>query len=179
MSAYMVSNDTISLLASIAAYWRDGHIYGGLDVTSVSNPLTLSDLIDANNVKFNDSPYRDGISYEWNYGGGTFSDLCRELYEGNKASLIARYGDSAAGMYQDYDDSDYSPILDRIAIGDVLGALRCYEYQSCEVRDYSDSFNKALLDAIARKVTGLYSTGWDYERPKNMPKVILLSELVR
>ena len=177
MSAYMVSNDTISLLASIAAYWRDGHSYGGLTVYTESTPLTNSDLLDANNVIYDSN--RFGTSYEWHYGGGTFSDLCRELYEGNKASLIARYGDSAAGMYQDYDKSDFSPILDRIAIGDVLGALRCYEYQACEVRDYSDSFNKALLDAITRKVIGLYSTGWDYERPKTMPKVILLSELVR
>ena len=179
MSAYMVSNDTISLLASIAAYWRDNHSYGGLSVTSEKEPLTISDLIDANNVSFEDSPYRDGITYTWTYGGGTFSDICQELYEGNKASLLARYEDRAKGMYYEYDESDFSPITDRIAIGDILGALRCYEYQSCEVSDYNKTFNKALIDAITYKVIGLYSTGWDYERPAHMPKVILLSDLVR
>lgn len=65
------------------------------------------------------------------------------LWEANRDSLLARYGDSGAEMVgadaaPEFMAADVAP-LDAHAVVEVLKQIRCYRYQSCEHKPWSSS----------------------------------------
>lgn len=181
MSAYLVSSDTIDLLSSVAAYWRESSHSGGLSVRVPLDTAPLTNLEETNGASIgSDAPWStETMRYTWSYGGATFSDVGAELYAGNVASLAARYLDYETMISYTWTPSGGVILPDSVSVGDVLGALRCYEYQSCEASEWENTFTYALVRAIERKVIGYYSTGWNYARPANSAKVISLYDMAK
>lgn len=90
---------------------------------------------------------RFGIpQYEASFGAITYRDLiARELHRENVRSINARYPDPSA-------DATYTPrrVARDLTHAQVLGALRCYNYQACESRDWVESLASAICDVIER-----------------------------
>lgn len=150
MSAFMVNEDTLDLLASVAGWGREPlYIYAGGGVLPPRSDL----------------PANMG---EGNYYGEKEGALIKEeLRRENQASLWARYPDD--GMNAGGGER-FRPIWDGMAsVEDALGALRCYEYQACESDTWKDSYAHALCQAIRRSLCARISGDrWEYRRPANM-----------
>ena len=150
MSAYMVSEDTLDLLASVAGWGREGlFVFFSEDTLPPRSDLTA--------VRNEGNYYRDDHSPAL---------IKEELRLENRASLRARYGDG-----EQFDKGEkFRPIWrDQATVGEALGALRCYEYQACESNEWRNSYAKALCEAIRRNLCAMVSgEAWDYTRPANM-----------
>lgn len=146
MSAYLVNEDTLDLLASVAEWGReDLFVYFSDDTLP-----PRSDLV--------------AVRGEGNYYKGIHRALIKEeLRLENQASIRARYGDD-----EDFDKgAPFKPIWeDQATIAQALGALSCYEYQASESDTWQKSYAFALCKAIrrnlCRKVSG---DNWEYSRP--------------
>ena len=151
MSAFMVSEDTLDLLASVAGWGRDRlYIYAGEGLLPPRSDL----------------PANMG---EGNYYGDMERALIKEeLRRENMASLWARYPKDGGDMAGD--GEKFRPIWeDQASVAEVLGALRCYEYQACESETWKDSYAHALCEAIRRAICARLSEGhWEYTRPATM-----------
>jgi len=179
MSAYLVHEDTIALLASIGAYWRTGPHVGGLYVYATEYPIALTEDTPAFDIFNHDDEEQ---MYRFHYGAQSFEDLKRELYAGNVVSLQTRYPDDWADLvhYEARQFKEARPVYkDEVTFGEVLGALRCYEYQSCETNGYETSFTKSLVNALTKKVIDIYSNGWEFKRNPDAPIRISLSDLAK
>lgn len=149
MSAFMVNEDTLDLLASVAGWGREPlFIFAGEGILPPRSEL----------------PATMG---EGNYYGEKEGALIKEeLRRENMASLWARYpedGMNAGG------GARFRPIwADQASIGEALGALRCYEYQACESDTWKDSYAYALCQEIRRALCARISKDhWEYTRPAN------------
>ena len=159
MSAYLVNDDTLDLLSSVACNWGQYAHDDGLSLYfSPSVGLPISEEL-RERVESNDHYTHLAIS-------NTMSALIkRELLLANLASLSTRYpGDT-------WSESERSPCRfiarGEVTIGEALGALRCFEYQSCEIESWSDSFAYHLCVAIRRKLTGFIAgDAWEYSRER-------------
>ena len=150
MSAHMVSEDTLDLLASVAGWGREPlYIYAGGDVLPPRSDL----------------PANMG---EGNYYGEKEGALIKEeLRRENQASLWARYPDDGTNAGE---GARFRPIwADQVSVGQALGALRCYEYQACESKEWEKSYAYALCQAIRRALCARISKDcWEYIRPANI-----------
>jgi hypothetical protein len=150
MSAYMVNEDTLDLLASVALWGREGlFVYFYEDTLPPRSDLTA--------VRNEGNYYREGEAVEL---------IKEELRLENQASLRARYGDG-----EQFDKGEkFRPIWsDQATVGQALGALRCYEYQASESNEWRNSYAKALCEAIRRNLCARVSgEAWDYDRPTTM-----------
>lgn len=162
MSAYLVNDDTLDLLASVATNWAESAHDSGLPLYlshSVAKPLTL-DLIER--VELGVEDWRVNIT---NTMGAMIK---RELLIANLASLETRYPSTEPG--DGWQESERAPfrqiVRGEVRDGEALGALRCYEYQSCEVENWADSFAYHLSLALRRKIAGFIAgDAWEYRRP--------------
>jgi hypothetical protein len=151
MSAFMVSEDTLDLLASVAGWGRDRlFIYAGEDILPPRSDL----------------PANMG---EGNYYGeeeGAF--IKEELRRENEASLWARYPKDGGEMAGE--GAKFRRIFsDQASIEETIGALRCYEYQACESDTWKNSYAFALCQAIrARLCARISGDNWEYMRPASM-----------
>ena len=163
MSAFLVNDDTLDLLASFIAQWsQDSHI-SGIDLYLKEGVLP---------------PRTEGIEVETDQHGHRRVSIANtqgraikaELLAENIASLWGRYPagrpnlDDASDLVNERapfrsvsrDDADYA---------EVAGALYCYEYQSCETDDWENSFAYALCQGARRKLTSILGDGnWEYDR---------------
>lgn len=153
MSAFMVNDDHLDLLASVAEWGRE-------------------DLW----VYFSDEmlPPRSDLQAE--RGGNYYRDrfhaslIKEELRLENQASLWARYPNDANEMWAGMEFREYRRIFDdQATTGEVLGALACYEYQACESETWKTSYAFALCQAIRKKICSqLSGSNWEYTRPANL-----------
>lgn len=150
MSAYLVGEDTLDLLASVAEWGRSEglFVYFGEDIL----------------------PPRSDLKAERGQGNYYKAEdrhlIKQELRLENQASLRARYGDD-----EQFDKgAPYRPIWqDQVKIGQALGALACYEYQACESDTWEKSYAKALCNAIRRNLCRIVSgDNWEFTRPANL-----------
>lgn len=160
MSAYLVNDDTLDLLASVANWSRDGlWLYRGENTLPPRSELETSD---------------NGIYYKLSHA----PLIKRELFLENIASLRARYDepDNMLGDIAKFRRID----IDQATIGQALGALACYEYQACESENWVNSYAYALCGAIrktlCRKVSG---ENWEYTRPANQAERISLMDMMK
>lgn len=161
MSAYLVNDDTLDLLASVADWRRDGLFLFKQD-------STLPPRSEIETAPAGHSIY---------YGLSHAPDIKQELRLENIASLRARYSD-ADDMVSAHDkfkriDSDQA------TIAEALGALSCYEYQACESETWFNSYAYAICQAIRRALCNMLSQGhWEYERPAGLIQRVSLMDLL-
>lgn len=163
MSAYLVNEDTLDLLASVAGWRReDLWVYMSEDIL----------------------PPRGDIQFErgGNYYGERFSALIKEeLRLENMASLWARYPKDASLFWEGVSPQGFKRInADQATIGEALGALACYEYQACESENWQKSFAYELCKAIRKALCQMVSgDNWHYTRPTNQAVRVSLTDLMK
>lgn len=163
MSAYLVNEDTLDLLASVAGWRReDLWVYMSEDIL----------------------PPRGEIQFErgGNYYGERFSALIKEeLRLENMASLWARYPKDANLFWEGITPQAFKRIhADQATIGEALGALACYEYQACESENWKKSFAYELCRAIRKALCQMVSgDNWQYTRPATQAVRVSLTDLMK
>jgi hypothetical protein len=161
MSAYMVNEDTLDLIASVAVWSNHGlFIYASEGTLPPRGEITFAGEGEA-------IYYRDQ----------DMKHIKEELRLENIASLNARYPNDAglAG-----EGAPFKAIYrDQVTYGEVLGALACYEYQACESDSWRNSYAHLLCVAIRKAICSLISEGeWEYERPANQAQRISLMDIL-
>lgn len=101
----------------------------------------------------NDDPTPDN-GVERSYGHnirtlrpGAETAVGQMLTDANAASLASRYGETETRSYT-YSrpvDCGWSPV-------EILGAINCFEYQACEVDDWTTSEAKQYCDKLRRRI---------------------------
>lgn len=158
MSAFLVNNDTLDLIASVAATWNKSSGIGGLIVyqnindEKPLNPNIYQEIKEAQGIAL--------VSIDYVMA----DDIKFELAIENVRSLNARYRDDSNDFQKVEPFRIISPY--DVELSDVLGALACYEYQACESNEWEKSFAHALIEAIRRKVCSMIANNaWEYTRP--------------
>lgn len=162
MSAYMVNEDTLDLIASVAVWSNHGlFIYAGEGTLPPRGELEYA-----------------GEGESVYYRASHLKDIKQELRLENIASLNARYPNDAglAG-----EGAPFKAIYrDQATFAQALGALACYEYQACESDSWGNSYAHLLCVAIRKAICSLISDGeWEYERPAGMAQRVSLMDMVR
>lgn len=163
MSCFQVNKDTLDLLAS-ASFWTDRQIYSRF----APETERLNDLVQM---------YADGenvLGIHSTQEHATIQAIGEELMRANIKSVLARYNDGAEMI--GYDTYTAEPIKEWqgvATIEDVLGAIFCYEYQSCESEDWRNSWASEYCNALRKNICAKLSDGrWEYERPEGAPKLV-------
>jgi hypothetical protein len=162
MSAFMVNEDTLDLLASVAIWSNHGlFIY----------------------AKEGTLPPRGELEYAGEgksiyYRASHLKNIKEELRLENIASLWARYPKDGGEMV-----GEGAPIKaiyrDQATFSEVLGALACYEYQACESENWENSYAHLLCVGIRKTICGLISEGkWEYERPAGQAQRVSLMDIL-
>lgn len=121
----------------------------------------VSYFIDPNHT-VDGSPYlKIGDSYDY-LNAENSSKVAAILMAENVKSVNAKYGDNEQPAYA----FEYLPQAHKRPVGNIIGALDCYEYQACETSDWDTSnahdiiagFRKHLLKVIAES-EGTYTWG--------------------
>ena len=163
MSAFLVNEDTLDLLASVAGWGReDLWVYMSEDIL----------------------PPRGDLQFErgGNYYGERASSLIKEeLRLENMASLWARYPKDANLFWEGREPQALKRIYaDQANIGQALGALACYEYQACESENWESSFAFALCKAIRKALCSRISgDNWEYVRPADQAERVSLMDMMK
>lgn len=156
MSAFLVNEDHLDLLASVAEWNRDGlFIYFGEDTLPPRSDLE---------AKRGEGNYYSTHDHA--------SQIKEELRLENQASLRARYDDG-----EQFDKGEkYRPIYsDQVSHAEILGAISCYEYQACESDTWKKSYAYALCQAIRKQICRTISgNNWEYTRPANLAERVRL-----
>lgn len=161
MSAYMVNEDTLDLIASVAIWSSHGlFIYAGEGTLPPRGELEYA-----------------GEGEAIYYRASHLQDIKQELRLENIASLNARYP-SDAGLAGE--GSPFKAIYsDQATYAQALGALACYEYQACESDSWRNSYAHLLCVGIRKVICGLISAGeWEYERPAGQAQRVSLMEMI-
>ena len=164
MSAFMVNEDTLDLLASVP-YWKNSGLYVWI------NDNTLPPRSDLRTEEGNGYRYIE-------YKTSDAKHIKEELRLENRASLWARYPKDADEMFSagEYFSAIYS---DQASYAEILGALTCYEYQANESENWLNSYAYAICQGIRRAICNLICEGhWEYDRPEGMPKRVALTDLI-
>ena len=201
MSAYQVGPDTVDLIVSAALdyEWSGERHRGGFAVYFPSYATIYTDAARALVREVGARP--DGttlLAFELpptlvTDDGATAGDILgRELIAANVASVAARYpsdtrADTVGGMVSYLPESyEFRRVArDRFAdYGHVLGALACFEYQSCETM--RATLAESVCDAVRRSVamriadataeeTGLSAWGWDRDAARGAREALRAS----
>ena len=156
MSCYQVNKDTLDLLAS-ASFWTDRQIY------SRFKPETdrLNGLVQM---------YADGenvLGIHATAQRETIQAIGEELMRANIKSVLERYdNDQTMISYDTYEAEEIAKWQESTTYEDVLGAIRCYEYQSCEAEDWNTSWAREYCNELRKNICAYLSADkWEYERP--------------
>jgi hypothetical protein len=170
VSAFLVNSDTLDLLASACTLYglgtsRETYVYLRENQAAPSQGLILqNDIYGMRHLVLR---------------GGDENNIVRELWAANVESLRARYDDATKLIHDDLLSNTWRPILD-VPMNVIMGALNCYEYQSCEADTWIDSFAKAICDALRNKLCRIISNGeWEYERPSNYVDPVSLMSIIK
>ena len=138
MSAFIIGEDMLDLLVT-AGVWGVGD--------------------DARLRFFHEDQYHTFNKYE---DGDALGQI---LKTANYESVNYRYKEETPVETYRHMGSDITPFLGGAVIswGQVLQAVRCYEYQSCEAPTWDGSLAKAICSAITRKVCGRIADEADAE----------------
>lgn len=153
MSAFMVNDDHLDLLASVTEWYReDLWVYFSDEMLPPRSDLPAE---------------RGGNYYQNRFHAVQIKE---ELRLENQASLWARYPNDANEFWQGMEFREYRRIFDdQTTVGEVLGALACYEYQACESENWKKSYAYAICQAIRKKICSqLAGSNWEYTRPANL-----------
>lgn len=153
MSAFMVNEDHLDLLASVTEWGREElWVYFSDEMLPPRSDLQAE---------------RGGNYYRDRFAASLIKE---ELRLENQASLWARYPNDANEFWEGATPRAYRAIMeDQTTLGQVLGALRCYEYQACESENWENSYAYAICQAIRKKICNKISgDAWEYVRPKNL-----------
>lgn len=157
MSAFLVSNDTLDLLASAACDWREDLHIGGLNVYTKNAFAPRVESIVGQQLSSGEFTLYELVASDR-------EAIKRELFLENCASLQARYGDNPNDLEANYEKAKYISKV-QATYAQVLGALACYEYQACETNEWSNSFAYYFCQALRKKICGLISEGhWEYNK---------------
>lgn len=161
MSAYMVNEDTLDLIASVAVWSNHGlFIYAEEGTLPPRGELEYA-----------------GEGESIYYRASHLKDIKQELRLENIASLNARYPQDAglAGEGEPF----RAIYRDQATFSQVLGALACYEYQACESDSWRNSYAHLLCAGIRKAICGLISEGeWEYERPAGQAQRVSLMDII-
>lgn len=154
MSAFMVSEDTLDLLASVAQWGKQYE--QGLNVRVSDDTLPPRSAIERK---------ERGRGYFIEHANTEARYIKEELRLENMASLWARYPDDASEMWgEEMPDFRYVS-TGEATLQQALGALLCYMYQACETETWEKSYAFALCQGIKEKLIRLISDGcWEYDR---------------
>lgn len=161
MSAYMVNEDTLDLIASVVVWSNHGlFIYAEEGTLPPRGELEYA-----------------GEGESIYYRASHLKDIKQELRLENIASLNARYPQDAglAGEGEPF----RAIYRDQATFSQVLGALACYEYQACESDSWRNSYAHLLCAGIRKAICGLISEGeWEYERPAGQAQRVSLMDII-
>jgi len=150
MSAYMVSNDTLDLLVTVACWnRRDGMIVVVPNNVKIPQGFVghVQEHITVVNVRYDDANL-----------------IKKVLHDQNVRSLVARYGDNPEDYTMERFNFVEATRNDEL-FKKIFGATRCYEYQACESDDYHVTFAHHVIQAIAKRAMAEFSEGyWQYHR---------------
>lgn len=160
MSAYMVNEDTLDLLASVAVWSNHGlFIYAGENILPPRGDLEYA-----------------GKGESIYYRSTHLKDIKQELRLENMASLWSRYPNHDHDAGGEPFRAIYS---DQATVAQALGALSCYEYQACESDQWGESYANLLCKAIRKTLCDLISTGeWEYQRPAGQAQRVSLMDMI-
>lgn len=122
----------------------------------------VSYFVDPNGAMDSGAWLRLGES-EWNYlSKENAPKVAAILMAENVRSVNAKYGENGANPYV----FKYDPTAKNRPVGNIIGALDCYEYQACETDDWHESLaweivcglRKHLLKVMA-EADGTYTWG--------------------
>lgn len=151
MSAFILGPDHIDYLVSAAVH--AGIYHGGFGI------------------------YWHGERVEWHNADAVGAALLRE----NIASVSFRYeshrGDLPGPIPSPApEDYEYRPFLS-VTTAQVLKALDCYEYQSCEHQGWNDSEARRFCDVLRRRyaatVPGYEDALWEVDRTELLKRSML------
>lgn len=102
-----------------------------------------------------------GDHYEY-LNASNSAEVAKILMDENIRSVNSRYRENTPSTYE----FEYIPAARKRPVGNIIGALDCLEYQSCETDDYHQSnaweimqgLRKHLLKMVAEK-EGTYTWG--------------------
>lgn len=190
MSAYQVSTDTVDIITAAAIEYDYEH-GRGYPVTVYFPEHATIYTEEARALVSEVGTRADGITLlRFELPHGLVTDkvaagdiLGRELVAANVASVAARYPDDTrvdmVGGMVSYLPEDYTytrVTRDRFAdYGHVLGALACFEYQSCETQ--RDTLADSICERVRRDIcmrvadacqvdTGVSVWGWDRDEAR-------------
>lgn len=150
MSAYLVGNDHLDLIASAPHWSKEGGVWlyarQGILPPRSDLPFTLG----------------EGFSYTKEHAQG----IKNELWLENWASLQARYPKDSNNYGVKSQAQPFRLIADyQATFPEMLGALSCYEYQASESATWYNSFAFHLIQAIRKSTCRLIAgSHWDYTR---------------
>ena len=114
----------------------------------------ISHFIDPNNRTGEGAWLKIGDRYDY-LSAQNSAEVAEILRAENVRSISAKYGDGNVEPYE----FEYIPSARKRPVGNIIGALDCYEYQACESDDWNESnaleivqgLRKHLLKTIAEK----------------------------
>lgn len=121
----------------------------------------VSYFIDPNHIHGEGAWLHIGDNYDY-LNANNSAEVAKILMDANVKSVNERYNDDTVHEYE----FEYLPQARKRPIGNIIGALDCYEYQACEAGDWNESnaleivqgLRKHLLKTIAEK-DGTYTWG--------------------
>lgn len=141
----------------------------------------VSAAVDAGTHQSGFGIYWDGERVEWHNADVVGAALLRE----NIASVSHRYADNGTGSLPGPipnpvpEDYVYLPFL-KVDAAQVLKALDCYEYQSCEHPGWNDSEARRFCDVLRRryasKMPGYEEALWEVDRAGLLKRSMLRRE---
>jgi hypothetical protein len=88
-------------------------------------------------------------------------NIGRVLYRENCMSFIYRYPSAKDEVNPDFPIVNENDIVSVDLYSDeIMDAIKCLEYQSCEHPDWEKSFSKKVLDSIRKAIIGLPKSGY-------------------
>lgn len=121
----------------------------------------VSYFIDPNHIHGEGAWLHIGENYDY-LNANNSAEVAKILMDANVKSVNERYNDETPHEYE----FEYLPQARKRPIGNIIGALDCYEYQACEAGDWNESnaleivqaLRKHLLKTIAEQ-DGTYTWG--------------------
>ncbi len=121
----------------------------------------ISYFIDPNHGRDSTPWLKIGDSYEY-LNAENSAKVAKILMDENVRSVNTKYAEDTASNYE----FEYLPQARKRPIGNIIGALECYEYQACETDDWHNTnaweiicgLRKHLLKTIA-EADGSYTWG--------------------
>lgn len=180
LSAYLVNKDTIDLLVSAALEprWLDPHSSGFTIYAHIGEIRTDTDEL-AQRVAV-DTYAKDHHTVTLRNGDGDL--LGRELYAANYRSLMSRYPRdfNEEGLAELLASYRYAPVWkDDATLSQLLGALHCFRYQSCERSDERLGFWGYFCNWLERAAVSTMCQSWEYVRPVRTVPIVSIFEMAK